>query len=209
MSTLAFHLRRVVTWGVICSSVCERDQIGIKRSMLFLGADQEINWVTDVNMIFSQMMRKRGYDFVLRNRWRAPEGNDQVIKDDFHLSRFFASVVNIHVTIPWFGAMVPKIARNQRGSSVHVPKRKCKSSDPGGGDAVCKGSYWPTLNGNSIASTNPLQYKLRCHHCANCLLNSWCWYTWLYLANSWMQNKQLWYTNGHVVYRNYMHTWTA
>lgn len=112
MSTLAFHLQRAVTWGVICSSICERDQIGIKGSMLFLGADQEINWVTDVNMIFSQMMRKRGYDFVLRNRWRAPEGNDQVIKNDFHLSRFFASVVNIHVTTPWFGAMVPKIARN-------------------------------------------------------------------------------------------------
>ena len=97
------------------SSICNRDQIGIKRLTLFLGADQEINWLTDVNTTFSQIMRRRGYDFVLWNRWRAPEGNYQVIEDDFHLSRFLvldASVVNIHVTTPWFGAMVLKIARN-------------------------------------------------------------------------------------------------
>jgi len=111
----------VVTLDVACRSVCDRDQNGIKRSTLFLGADQGsmtnserlnyINRSTHFLRYLGGVARFCPLDSPRIEQSRASEWSDQAIKDDFHRSRFLIPVTNastgdMYVTNPCMNGLL-------------------------------------------------------------------------------------------------------
>jgi len=99
-----------------CRSICDQDQNGIKRSTLFLGADQGIKmnseqladtlqaWLRFILWTPIESSDQEPWNRAIK-RSRALEQSKQAIKDDFHWSRFLISVANVstgkkYVTTP-------------------------------------------------------------------------------------------------------------